>query len=274
MDSLVNFLDRLQPVVGARLHINAIDVSELLEFSPQICLCIGRHLPEQQLIQELAIEFMEDAAHMFGWLNTPASGDPHFDIRLAEDDELWAVHALCIELWAHNAASIRTLRLHAPALVDNRALERLRASFDLRRLHISGTNARCLIYKLSPSLYPNLSVLDISQAEMELDDIRHLESLLLEWQNKGLQLQQLIVSKHTINAIHGGASEYIVYVQLHDNYGGFNSSEFNSVSPEVADSIVYVDAGEVALPSDVHQLDMEALVETRSNRVLIRLVLR
>jgi hypothetical protein len=41
----------------------------------------------------------------------------------------------------------------------------------------------------------------------------------------------------------------------------------------MADSIGYVDPGEVALSSDIHQLDMEALVEERTDGVSIRFFL-
>jgi hypothetical protein len=155
---------------------------------------------------------MEDAAHIFGWLDTPASGDPHFGIRLVDDGELWRVHALCIELWAHNAVSIKMLRLHASALIGDQALEQLGASPELCQLYVSGTHGWRLVYEISPSLYPNLSVLDISQALMEPDDIRALEDVVLQWQDVGLRLQQLILSKHTIDPIHGVILGDIVYV--------------------------------------------------------------
>jgi hypothetical protein len=233
IDSLIDFLNHLQPAAGARLHLNVVDASYNRILGLDLCQSISRHMPQQPGFQEVAIEFMKDCAHMFGWLETPASGDPNFDIRLFNDShnsKLWTVHALFIRLWAHNAANIKTLRLHASVVVDPQAWgEWQRASPDLCRLYVSGPDAWCLISEISPSVYPKLSVLDISQAEMGLDNTRHLEGLLLKWQREGLRLQQLIASKGNFD-IPGIASQDTVYVFSHNEYGGFTHQRLTALA--------------------------------------------
>jgi hypothetical protein len=194
--SLAEFLSHLEPAPCARLILNGSDLSDRPDIGGTLANCIFSHLPLQKpFLHELAVEISEQSVRFLGWLDAPASGTPRVDLLLEHTSDDWDANAICADMLSFFLlAGVEILRLHVSGVINTGPWEELGASPNLGTIYTSGTAAHDILPLISPPTLSNLSVLDLSHAIMNREEVHSLVSLLLEWRIVGgLQLRELRV---------------------------------------------------------------------------------